>query len=213
MRMHKLVVAMAVLLALGVATPARAQFGAIKKGFEKVKSIRITTKEKDPASKNNDADTKTAEGEAQTIGTTGAVATDEKPATASESKPKNLKDGEVAIIFTALPESDATAKIKAYFNSKDVDFTVNADTGRINSDWYGERRCGIGFNRCANRAMVRVLSEQGQITVRVQVFERKREGGINEKPWNENSKNKGKETAQLAVELETFLAGGAVVSR
>jgi hypothetical protein len=40
----------------------------------------------------------------------------------------------------------------------------------------------------------------------VQVLERKREGGINEKPWKEGSTSKGKETAELATELETFLA-------
>ena len=54
--------------------------------------------------------------------------------------------------------------------------------------------------------MVRVASEDGHTAVRIQVFERKREAGINNKPWNENSESKGKETGELAVELDKALA-------
>ncbi len=119
---------------------------------------------------------------------------------------QKLKDGETGVVSTTLSEADATAKVKAYFNGKDINFTVNQDTGGIVSDWFGERRCGPGFYRCAERAVVRVASENGHVSVRVQAFERKREGGINEKPWKENSTSKGKETAELTAELETFLA-------
>jgi hypothetical protein len=42
--------------------------------------------------------------------------------------------------------------------------------------------------------------------IRVQVTERKREGGISEKPWNESSTSKGKETAQMAADLGAALA-------
>ncbi len=119
---------------------------------------------------------------------------------------EKLKDGEPASVATTLSEADATAKVKAYLNSKNIDFTVNQDSGRIISDWYGEHRCGPGFYRCADRATIRVASEDGHVVVRVQVLERKREGGINEKPWKEGSTSKGKETAELATELEAFLA-------
>jgi len=124
---------------------------------------------------------------------------------ASSLSAEKLKDGEAAVISTVLSEADATAKVKAYFNSKDIDFSVNQDTGRIVSDWYGERRCGPGFYRCANKATVRVVAENGAVTVRVQVFERKREAGINEKPWKENSASKGKETGELVTELAGVL--------
>lgn len=119
---------------------------------------------------------------------------------------QKLKDGETATISTTLSEADATAKVKAYFNNKNIDFTVNQDSGRIISDWYGEHRCGPGFYRCADRGMIRVTSENGQVQIRVQVLQRKREGGINEKPWKEGSTSKGKETAELAAELEASLA-------
>lgn len=118
---------------------------------------------------------------------------------------ETLKDGETAVISAALSEADATAKVKAYFNSRD-DFTVNPDTARIMTDWYSERRCGPGFYRCANRASVRVTTEDGHTVVRVQVFERKREAGINEKPWKENGTSKGKETQELAGAIEAFLS-------
>jgi hypothetical protein len=131
---------------------------------------------------------------------------------ADQAKPRKVKDGETAVITTTLSPADATAKVKAYFNGKDIDFTVNLDTGRIISDWYGERRCGIGFNRCANRANVRVIGENGTTVRRVQVFERKREGGISEKPWNENSTSRGRETGELADILETYLNGGSLLS-
>ena len=117
-----------------------------------------------------------------------------------------MKDGETAEFQTPLSDVDATAKVKAYFNGKNIDFTVNPDSGKIISDWYGERRCGPGFYRCANKASVRVSAEDGHTIIRVQVFERKREGGINEKPWKEGSTSKGKETAEFAAELESFFA-------
>ena len=119
---------------------------------------------------------------------------------------QKLKDGETASVSTTLSQADATAKVKAYFNSKNIDFTVNQDSGRITSDWYGEHRCGPGFYRCADRATIRVASENGKVVLEVQVLQRKREGGINEKPWKEGSTSKGKETAELASELETFFA-------
>ncbi|MDP3763942.1 MAG: hypothetical protein Q8Q92_04925 [bacterium] len=201
---------MTILIALGAVTPAHAQFGAIKKGLEKIKSIRITIKD---STGNKDADAKMPDSDAKTAGTTDEAAANEKPAVAQESKPKKLKDGETAMIHTALPENDATAKVKAYFNSKDVDYTINPDTGRITTDWFGERRCGPGFYRCANRATVRVVAEEGKTVIRIQVMERKREGGINEKSWKDGTTSKGKETSHFAAELEVFLAGNIVTSR
>jgi hypothetical protein len=121
----------------------------------------------------------------------------------------NVRNGETAVITTALTEADATAKVRAYFNGRDLDFTVNPETGRIITDWYGEHNCGIGFNKCANRAMVRVVAEDGHTVVRVQVFERKREAGINPKPWSENSTSKGRETSELAAALEAFMTPSA----
>jgi hypothetical protein len=134
---------------------------------------------------------------------------DEKAADSSgAAQPTALKNGETAIISTGLSPTDATAKVKAYFNSKDVEYTVNPDTGRISTDWYGERKCGPGFHKCANKATVRVAAEEGRTALRVQVVERKRESGMNQKPWKEDSTSKGKETAQLAAELERFLTAG-----
>jgi hypothetical protein len=52
---------------------------------------------------------------------------------------------------------------------------------------------------------VLVVSDQGHVVLKVQVFERKREGGINEKPWKENSTSKGKQTEELAADLEAFV--------
>ena len=124
---------------------------------------------------------------------------------AQDSAPRKIKDGEAAVITTAMPDADATAKVKAYLNAKNIDFTVNQETGRVISDWFDERGCGIGFNKCANRANVRVSSEGGQSVINVQVFERKREAGINPKPWNESSKSKGKATAEFADALEAYL--------
>lgn len=123
-----------------------------------------------------------------------------------DSVPTRVKDGEPSVFRTRLSESDAKAKVRAYFNAKSVDYNVNPDTGRITSDWYGERRCGPGFHRCANKAAVQVSDEAGQTVVRVQVFERKREAGMNSKPWNESSTSKSRETGEFAVELHTVLA-------
>jgi hypothetical protein len=115
------------------------------------------------------------------------------------------------VITTTLTEADANAKVRAYFNGRDIDFNVNPETGRIITDWYGERNCGIGFNKCANRAMVRVVTEEGHTAIRVQVFERKREAGLNPKPWNENSNSKGRETSELATALEAFMASSGTL--
>lgn len=131
---------------------------------------------------------------------------DKKEEATASTKPKKLKDGETAVIETSLSPDQANAKLKAYFNSKDIDFTVNTETGRLTSDWFGERRCGPGFYRCANRAMVRATAEEGRTVLRVQVIERKREGGVNEKPWKEGSTSKGEQTAKLVAELEPLLA-------
>ena len=46
-------------------------------------------------------------------------------ARAQDLKPRKVRDGEAAIIKTTLPEAEATAKVKAYFNGKNIDFTVN----------------------------------------------------------------------------------------
>ena len=119
----------------------------------------------------------------------------------------NVKNGETAVVVTSLSATDATAKVKAYFNGRDINFTVNKDTEAIVTDWFGERRCGPGFYRCAVRANVRVVADGGSSTLRIQVFERKREGGMNEKPWKENSNTHGKETSELASALEAFIAG------
>lgn len=116
-----------------------------------------------------------------------------------------VKDGEAAVIATAMSAASALSKVKDYFNNKDVDFTVNADTARLVTDWYGERRCGPGFNRCANKAMVRVATEDGKTIVRIQVIERKRETGLSDRPWRENTNSKGKETSELAEKLRTLL--------
>lgn len=116
-----------------------------------------------------------------------------------------VRDGEPAIISTNYPESDTSKKVEGFFNKIHVDFTVNQDSGRIISDWYGEHRCGPGFYRCAYKASIRVLRENEHTVVEVQVFQRKREGGINEKPWKEGSTSKGKETEDLTAELGQFL--------
>ena len=83
---------------------------------------------------------------------------------------------------------------------------MNPDTARLTSDWYDERRCGPGFHRCANKAAIRVTEEAGQTVVRVQVFERKREAGMNSKPWKEDSTSKGKETSAMALEIHASLS-------
>jgi hypothetical protein len=135
-------------------------------------------------------------------GDTGTAAT----GSAATGRTTKLADGEPAVIQTHQSQILATATVKRYFDSKNVDYTVTPDTGRIISEWFDERRCGPGFYRCANRAVVRIASEGGQTVVRVQVIERKREGGVSEKPWAESSKSKGKQTAELSAELETLLA-------
>ncbi len=177
-----------------VALPLQAQFGTIRKVGGKIKgtaagaaSGAVSGVKTDSSSKDNDA---ASPGEAAF----------------QNSKPKKTKDGEAVTIQTTLSETDAAAKVKAYLNSKDTDFTVNQDTGRIMSDWYGEHRCGPGFYRCADRASIRVTAEEGRTVVRVQVFERKREGGINQKPWKEGTTSKGKETEEFAAALEAFVA-------
>lgn len=119
--------------------------------------------------------------------------------------PAKVADGEAATLVTSLSVTDALSKVKGFFNSKNIDFTVNADTNRVISDWHNERGCGPGFNKCADRASVRVTSEGGRTTVIVQVFERKREAGISPKPWNENAKSKGKATAELAAVLSSVI--------
>jgi hypothetical protein len=124
----------------------------------------------------------------------------------------HVRNGETAVITTALTEADATAKVRAYFNGRDLDFTVNPETGRIITDWYGEHNCGIAFNKCANRAMVRVVGEEGHTVVRVQVFERKRETGLHPRPWSENSTSRGRETSELAAALEAFMTPSETVT-
>lgn len=177
----------AFVLALAVSAPAHAQLGGLKKLGGKIKDGAAAGVDKVKGGK-TDKTTDEASG-------------------GQDAKAKNLKDGETAVIHSELSEADATAKVKSFFNSKDIEYTVNQDTGRISTDWYGERRCGPGFNRCANKATVRLVTEEGKTTIRVQVLERKREAGINNKPWNENSTSKGKETSQLAADLEAFLGG------
>ncbi len=126
-------------------------------------------------------------------------------APAPASKLRKLTDGEPAVIKTSLSKADATAKVKAYFTSRKLEYTVNQETGALVSSWYGERDCSLGTSRCANRANVRVAPEEGQMVVRVQVFERKRGAGTPPKPWTDNSTNKGKETGEFADALEAFL--------
>lgn len=131
----------------------------------------------------------------------------QKPTSAKAGQIGKFKDGEAAIFRTALSPADAMARIKAYFDGKNIDYTVNADSGRVNSNWYNERGCGPGIQRCANKASVRITAEEGQTVIQVQVFERKREAGLSPKPWNENSTSKAKETGELATALETILGG------
>jgi hypothetical protein len=121
----------------------------------------------------------------------------------AQSKPKKVKDGEAATVSTSLSEPEATAKVKAYFNSTDLNFTVNQDSGRIISDWYGERSCGP-FSRCEIRAMVRVVREDDHTVIRVQVFGRDR-GSASDGAWRERSTSQGKETSDLAATLEAFI--------
>lgn len=120
-------------------------------------------------------------------------------------QPKKLDNGQPALVSTALSETEATAMVKAFLNCRSLDFTVSRDSGRILTDWFADRRCGPGFQHCANRAALRISSEEGKTLIQIQVMERKREGGASEKPWHENSESRGKETAQFAAELEASL--------
>lgn len=123
---------------------------------------------------------------------------------------RKLKNGETAVVATEISGDAAIAKVKEYFNDRDVDFTVNPDTGRIETDWYDEHRCGPGFYRCAYQAKIR--SADGEL--RVQVFRRRREAGINDKPWNEDSTSRGKQTTELAAQLAAVVGGlNAQISR
>jgi len=132
-------------------------------------------------------------------------------ATAS-AQPKELKNGEPAVINTALTEKDAITKVKAFLNGRNLDFNVNPDTDGILTDWFDDRRCGPGIQHCANRASVRITLEDSKTVIRVQVMERKREGGLSEKPWHDNSESRGKETAKFSAELEAYLAHGQAIS-
>jgi uncharacterized lipoprotein len=125
---------------------------------------------------------------------------------AQEPAPAEVRDGETALIHTALPDSAARARVRAYFSSQDINFTVNPETGAITTDWYGERRCSVLF-KCANRATVRVVVQGDSTQVRVQVFERRRrQSGLVSGDWNENSNSKGKETSELAAQLQGSFA-------
>lgn len=121
---------------------------------------------------------------------------------AQAPKPKKVKDGETAVINTTFSEADAVAKVKGYFNSKDLSFTVNPDNGKIVTAWHHEHNCHI-ISGCADQIAVRVARDGDQVTIRVQVFERQR--APNE-PWIERSESNGKETAAAAAELEAYIA-------
>jgi len=168
--------------------------------------------EPQPRADNKDDDRKKSRGVSRFLGggLIGGLKGGKKSEDGTSSVQPKLKDGEAATVRTSMSEPEATARVKAYFNSKNIDFTVNPDTNRVISDWYGERRCGPGFHRCANKANVRVLTEEGRTTLRIQVFERKREGGMNQKPWKEDTNSKGKETAEFAATLETFLSTSSI---
>jgi hypothetical protein len=137
-----------------------------------------------------------------------SLATVKSPVAASghDMAPVRVDDGRAAVFQTRLAAPEATARVKAWFDGKNVDYSVNPDTGRITSDWFGQRRCGPGFQHCANKAAVRIVGENGQTTVSVQVFERKREGGLSPKPWDENSTTKGKQTTEVAMDLYAALS-------
>ncbi|MBX4191789.1 MAG: hypothetical protein KW804_03250 [Candidatus Doudnabacteria bacterium] len=125
--------------------------------------------------------------------------------TAVNAEEVRVKDGEAAIIKVEMPTQAAEASVKAYFNSQNIDFTVNPDTNRIISGWYGARRCGPGIQHCEYRAHVRVVDNAGATDVQVQVFERKREGGASPKGWNENNTSKGEWTTKLVADLRPAL--------
>jgi len=116
---------------------------------------------------------------------------------------KKLKDGEPAVIPTTLAPIAVTKTLKTFFESRNADYKIEGD--RISTEWGHNRRCGIG-NRCEDRAVVQVIDNNGAATVRVRVFQRKHEGGINKKPWVEDGDSKGDLTAQFAAELESVLA-------
>lgn len=131
---------------------------------------------------------------------------EESPSTPEATDLSEVKDGDVAVIPTLLSPVEASQALRSYLYERGLDFTVNEGTGRVITDWYNERRCGFGFNRCANSAKILVDSTDGETTFQIQVFERKREGGASPGSWSENSKSKGDKTRDFSRDLEEALA-------
>ncbi len=119
---------------------------------------------------------------------------------------QKLKNGEPAVVATTLSPAAATKTLKAFFENRNDLTKIEGD--RISTEWARNRRCGIG-NRCEDRVVIQISDNAGAATLRVRVYQRKHEGGINKKPWVEDGDSKGDLTAQLASELESFLGTAA----
>jgi hypothetical protein len=113
-------------------------------------------------------------------------------------------NGEPAFIRTTLPKNQAMSKTKSYLDSKQF-FDLAVESDRISSGWAWDRRCGPGIQHCEDRVVADFSLEGSQTVVRLRVIERKREGGLSEKPWHENSESRGKETSLMASELQRRL--------
>ncbi len=147
------------------------------------------------------------------IGDSNSVNDEPADATAGNApKMWKLKDGESAAIRTNLTPDQATTKLIEYFNSKDQVFLPKVESGVITTDWGMNRGCGIGFNKCENKARVAVTKDASGTVLNLQVVRRKREAGLTPKNFPEDNKINGDETSKMANEIEVLLnsraAGG-----
>ena len=123
----------------------------------------------------------------------------------SVAAPNQVADGEAAVFQVRLTSAAVMTKVKEYFQGRNIEFTVDAKATSLRSGWFNERGCGASL-RCANRATVRVTVEDAQAVIAVQAFERRRETDTRLRPWTENPKSLGSETAEVAAALERVLA-------
>ncbi len=120
-------------------------------------------------------------------------------------------DGKTQTITSPLPVADTLAAIKGYFDRLEAGFETPPGPDFIYTVWDNDHRCGIGFNRCQDRSRVQVVTEGTTTTVKVRVYQRKREGGLSPKPWPEDNETKvdDKLTTKLVGDLKTALAAAA----
>lgn len=126
------------------------------------------------------------------------------PEAVASSIPAKLRDGETAVIQTALSVEEATRVVKDYFDN-----TLNVEYGTRETGWITTERYKVRFDRglknmmrgphdVNNIASARVTSQNGATRVEIRVSEQRQRS---------EPELKGEPTVELARKLEAVLGG------